>query len=420
MKLEPAIDHLQQKKSEYEALLEKQTSKLNSKFQNELEAQFWKDREERLIKMIVRAIVPAIIIFFIFECISLPINYFTTEAAYRFHDVGLTMISYGAAWIALIVIFTMAKRPAWNKYYASVIAISVCFSLTVVQSVLLSTHSLAMTWRGTLIIALGTMFAYLCSGLRPRVTFACATIAGLLTCLFLWLTHVNLPLWVVTNTLILSNLVGLALSILTISTERIRFLQSIIIEYDKQIYSLLNQHFIHLSHQDTLTLLGNRRGFEQQLESEIRYTKQMRKPFAILFIDVDYFKLYNDSYGHDQGDKALIRVAQTLLRHIDEGDSAIRFGGEEFVVLLKDTNPEEAIHIAESILCDISEQKIEHNKSAIADHLTVSIGLTLYSGEDGITYPELLRMADQALYKAKDLGRNQYQVLNRSKEQVKS
>lgn len=411
MKFESDIDYLKNKKSRIEVLLEKQQSKLNSKFELDLEDQFWKDREDRLIKMIVRAIFPAIIIFIIFEIISLPINYLTTEPAYRFHDVGLTMISYSAAWIALFVIFAMAKRPAWNHYYSKVVASVICFALTVVQSVLLSTQALSMTWRGTLIIAFGIIFAYLCSGLRPKTTFKTCMLAAVFTCLFLSVKGFHLPIWVVTNTLILSNLVGLALAVLSISTERIRFLQSIIIEYDKQIFSVLNQHFIHLSHQDTLTLLGNRRGFEQNLNHSIERTKQSNEAFAILFIDVDYFKLYNDCYGHDQGDQALIQVAQTLLRHIQDTDIAIRFGGEEFVLLLKDTSIEKAQDVAQSIINDIRAQKIEHQKSIIADYLTVSIGLSLYDGEPDVRSPQVLKTADQALYMAKKQGRDRFQFL---------
>lgn len=411
MKLEIDIDQLQHHKSEIEALLEIQKSKLNSKFEHDLEMQFWKDREDRLIKMIVRAIIPTIIIFIIFECISLPLNYLTTESEHGIHDIGLAMISYGAGWIALFTIFAMAKRPAWNRYYSKVVAGIICFGLSVVQSVLLSMHSLSMTWRGTLIIAFALMFAYLCSGLRPKTTFIASMISAVIACTYLWLTHVKLPIWVLTNTIVLSNLVGLALAILSISTERIRFLQSIIIDYDKQIYSRLNQYFIKLSHQDTLTMLGNRRGFEQHLQDAIDLTKKTKKPFGILFIDVDYFKLYNDFYGHDQGDNALVQVAQTLLRHVDKEGIAIRYGGEEFVILLKDTSQIEAAQIAENILNDIRAQRIEHMNSSIAAYLTVSIGLTIYDGQRAISYPELLKIADQALYLAKNEGRDRYQIL---------
>lgn len=418
MKLQIEIDQLQHKKSEIEQLLEIQKNKLIHHFDPELEAQFWKDRQDRLIKMIVRAIVPAIKIFIIFELISLPLNYLTTAPEHRLHDVGLTMLSYTAGWIALFTTFAMAKRPAWHAYYNQIVAGVICFALTIVQSVLLSMHSLSMTWRGSLIIAFATMFAYLCSGLRPKTTFMSCMCAAIITCLFLWWDGVHRPIWIISNTLILSNLVGLALAVLAISTERIRFLQSIIIEYDKKIYSFLNEHFIRLSQQDTLTLLGNRRGFEQQLMDEIQYTQTYKKPFSLLFIDVDYFKLYNDCYGHDQGDQALIRVAQTLLRHLDDGDTAIRYGGEEFVVLLKDVQEDQAKVISQHILDDIALQKIEHRQSSIADHLTISIGLTMFNGDHDIGYSDLLKQADQALYHAKSMGRNCYYVWNREQAEL--
>ena len=107
----------------------------------------------------------------------------------------------------------------------------------------------------------------------------------------------------------------------------------------------------------------------------------------------------------------MIRVAQSLLRHVDDGDAAIRYGGEEFVVLLKDTTDSQAEKIAKNILEDIRAQKIEHRSSKIRPYLTVSIGMTVYSGDVEMSYPELLKLADQALYLAKQNGRDQLHKL---------
>ena len=412
MVLELNIEQLQKKKSAINNLLEKQKRKLSSRFESDLEKQFWIDREQRLIKMIVRAYIPAIFIFLLFEFISYPINYLTTEPEFRNHDIRLTLISYSVGWFALFSIIFMAKRPQWNHYYRYVVFTVIFLGLSIVQTVLLSTQSLAMTWRGTLIITFAIMFAYLCSGLRPRMTFYANIIASLVTIIILNINQIVHPVWVITNTLILSNLVGLALSTLAISTERIRFLQSIIIEYDKQIYALLNQHLMSLSHQDTLTLLSNRRGFEKVLQSCIDDTFESGSALAVLFIDVDFFKLYNDSYGHDCGDKALVRVSQTLLRQISDQDIAIRYGGEEFVVILKNTNEAQAKQICQKILDDIYEQKIEHKRSTTSEYLSLSIGFTLYKGNHYLEYNALLKLADQALYQAKHDGRNMVKFLD--------
>lgn len=412
MKVELDIDQLQQHKYEIEHMLELQKRDINLKFDQDLESQFWKDREDQLINMLQRAYIPVLCIFFAFMCVSLTLNYLSASDEHRLHDFSRNFISFGSSWITLIILFVMAKKQQWNYLYMPVNAVAICFALTVNLSIQLTMLSLPVIWRGTIVMALAIVFVYLCSGLRPKVAFYSSMLSVILTIIYLKLSSATVPLWVVTNTLLLPNLVGLALAVLSISTERIRFLQAIIIDYDKQIYSQLNQHFIHLSHQDTLTLLGNRRGFEQNLSNLIEHSQATAENFALLFIDVDYFKLYNDRYGHDQGDQALIHVAQTLVRHIRQHDIAIRFGGEEFILLLKNIDLIEAEQIAESILIDIRQQNIEHFASTIADHLTVSIGLSLYQGEPNVHYPDILKLADQALYKAKDLGRDRVQILN--------
>ena len=142
----------------------------------------------------------------------------------------------------------------------------------------------------------------------------------------------------------------------------------------------------------------------------IEWTKQSQSTMAVLFIDVDFFKMFNDVYGHQQGDLALIRVAQTLKRHISEDDLAIRYGGEEFVIVLLNTNLQESHQIGENILQDIRDQKIVHSKSEISAYLTISIGLTLYTGQE-MVHDEILNIADNALYESKRFGRDRLTYL---------
>lgn len=404
--MEKNADQLQYERKKIEDLLENQKKRMLSLFSKQLEEQFWQDREERLTTLIVRAFVPAIAAYFIFEVISLPINYFSTEEAHRVHDVLWTMVSYTTGWLALFTIYIMARHPIWRKHYRYVVSAVILMGMTIVQVALLSTHALSMTWRGTLIISFAFMFAYLCSGLRPRDSFLAGMGSAFLAYMILTMMGVKVLSWVLFNAMILSNLVGLGLAVLSVSTERIRFLQSIIIELDKQIYEILNEHLYRLSQQDTLTMLGNRRRFEQQLKLDFNEAKQQQKVLAILFIDVDFFKFYNDLYGHQNGDIALIRVAKVLRQHIGENDVATRYGGEEFVLLLNNTSQAEAIGMGETILADIYAEKIDHAHSKIAPYLTVSIGITLYEGESGITQADVLKTADHALYEAKGKGRN--------------
>ncbi|RZG76249.1 GGDEF domain-containing protein [Acinetobacter sp. WCHAc060025] len=410
MTLENEVEDIQKERHEFETLLGHQKKQIASQFSEELEEKFWNDRQARICKLIISAFIPASIFYLIFEIISLPINYFTTEAQFRNHDVFMTLISYTTGWVALLCIYIMAKHPIWKNNYSAIVSTVICISLTIVQSVLFLTQSLAMTWRGTLIIIFALMFAYMCSGLRPLHTFVAGIIAAVLTCIVLGLTAKHVPPWVLFNVMILGNLVGLGLAILTVSTERVRFLQSRIIELDKKLYEILNKHLTTISQQDTLTLLGNRRSFKYQMEEMIQWTQQSQSSLAVLFIDVDFFKMFNDVYGHQQGDLALIRVAQTLKRHISEDDLAIRYGGEEFVIVLVNTNLQESKQIAENILQDIRDQKIVHEKSEISAYLTLSIGMTLYKNKQ-MAYDEILNVADNALYESKRLGRDRLTYL---------
>ena len=380
MTVEEKVEELKQQRYEFESLLSHQKKQISSRFNPDLEEQFWEDRQTRICKLIVSAFFPISIFYLIFEVISLPINYFTTEEQYRNHDVLMTLISYSTGWLALFSIYLMAKHPVWKNSYSVIVATVICIGMSVVQIVLFSTQSLTMTWRGTLIIIFALMFAYMSSGLRPLHTLLAGFTAALFTCLVLWITGKVVPTWVLFNVLILGNLVGLGLSFLTISTERIRFLQSIVIEFDTKIYELLNSHLTQLSHQDTLTLLGNRRSFRSLFDEKIVSSQNTQSTLAVLFIDVDYFKLFNDIYGHQQGDLALIRVAQVLKSHITAHDVAIRYGGEEFVIILEKTNLKQATHFAEKILQSIRDQQILHRRSEISAYLTLSIGLTLYQG----------------------------------------
>lgn len=409
--MELEIEELKRQRNDIESLLEIQKSKINAKL-GTLEDHFWKDRQDRIVKLIGRAVYVAVIFYFIFHCISLSLNYLSADPVYRERDISRNHISFAGSWISLLIVFAIAKFPAWHHFYGKVVPFLVFFGITINATILLSMHSLPLAWRGTIIVTLIIVFVYIFSGLRPKVTVIANLCAGVVIYSYFKWAKVDIAGWVLTNTLVLPNLVGLALAVLSSSTEKIRFLQSKIIDYDKQIYALMNQQSLDLSQQDPLTLLGNRRGFEEHLKQSIEHSYLNKAPFALLFIDVDYFKRYNDRYGHDQGDQALRLVAQTLKRHITAKDLAIRFGGEEFVVLLTDVTSEQAEAVSNQILEDIRKQHIEHLQSSIEKYLTISIGLAMYAGNKECCYSDVLKRADEALYMAKHAGRNRFQGLS--------
>ncbi|BCZ84401.1 hypothetical protein PTKU64_80760 [Paraburkholderia terrae] len=161
-----------------------------------------------------------------------------------------------------------------------------------------------------------------------------------------------------------------------------------------------------LARTDGLTGLHNRRTLGEILEQEWRRARRTRSMFSLLFVDIDRFKAYNDTYGHQAGDDALAAVARCIRDNIRRpADSAARYGGEEFVVVLPDTAPGGASQIAEQIRAAISELAIEHAGSEYG-RVTASIGAASWSPDQQGDVSSVIRAADEALYSAKATGRN--------------
>ncbi len=162
-----------------------------------------------------------------------------------------------------------------------------------------------------------------------------------------------------------------------------------------------------LATRDGLTSVANRRSFDDTLNTEWRRATRESRALSLLMIDVDFFKPYNDTYGHQGGDECLRQVAAAMTNVVKRAsDCVARYGGEEFAVLLPATDPAGASIVAERIRAAVETLKLPHNASKIADHVTVSIGAaSLLVGNEGLS-AGLVAAADAALYRAKHAGRN--------------
>ncbi|MBC9880015.1 diguanylate cyclase [Bradyrhizobium sp. INPA01-394B] len=163
-----------------------------------------------------------------------------------------------------------------------------------------------------------------------------------------------------------------------------------------------------LATKDGLTGLSNRRSFDQMLMSEWSRAQRTRKPLALLFVDVDHFKLFNDQHGHQTGDECLRAVAGVVSRHaVRPLDLASRYGGEEFALILPEMGCDDACAIAEAIRRAVMALAIAHGADGAGSHVTLSVGVASHvPGEADGAPDRLLGAADQALYAAKRLGRN--------------
>ena len=162
-----------------------------------------------------------------------------------------------------------------------------------------------------------------------------------------------------------------------------------------------------LATKDGLTGLANRRSFDQALEGEWLRAQRVRRPLALLFADVDHFKLFNDRHGHQSGDECLRAVAAIVgANAFRPTDLAARYGGEEFAMILPETDRNGACDVAERIRKSVMDLKIAHGAPKAGAHVTLSVGVATMVPETDMGPECLLAQADQALYAAKRLGRN--------------
>jgi diguanylate cyclase (GGDEF)-like protein len=188
--------------------------------------------------------------------------------------------------------------------------------------------------------------------------------------------------------------------------ERATELDRLVQERTEQL-SQATAHLQALASLDGLTGVANRRSLDQALEREWSRLGRNGQPLAIILVDVDHFKAFNDRYGHGSGDDCLRRVASALQQGCRRaGDLVARYGGEEFVVLLPDTLLDGAMSLAARLRGSGESLKIEHDSSPTAPIVTISLGVAALVPPPGTEVTKLLEAADSALYRAKESGRN--------------
>jgi len=201
-----------------------------------------------------------------------------------------------------------------------------------------------------------------------------------------------------------ANVVGCAAAYMIERAQRRAFLQERLLELESSRHA-------ELARIDPLTGLANRRRFDRALEEEWSRARRLGYPLALLMIDIDAFKAYNDALGHQAGDACLRRVAAAVAAWARRpGDLAARYGGEELVLLLPGTGPAEAVNVAEEVRRQVRALHIEHPGSPVAPWVTVSVGCAAAVPAPGEAAEDLLGGADAALYRAKRAGRDRVEV----------
>jgi diguanylate cyclase (GGDEF)-like protein len=157
----------------------------------------------------------------------------------------------------------------------------------------------------------------------------------------------------------------------------------------------------------TACRIGNRRRFERFLNDEWHRAIRFKTEISLILIDIDHFKRYNDTYGHQAGDECLQRVAEAFAETIKRPtDLVARFGGEEFALILGGTDAAGALTIAEHAVANVNDLRVSHSDSETSQFLTVSVGIATMFAKFDNAEADLIKAADEALYNAKAIGRN--------------
>lgn len=192
--------------------------------------------------------------------------------------------------------------------------------------------------------------------------------------------------------------------------HRIETMRSRLLEVSRDL-ATANRELQKLSRQDGLTGIANRRYFDSYLSTEVRRAARERHPLSLILSDVDYFKAFNDYYGHQAGDGCLRQVATALTSSGRRpADLAARYGGEEFALVLPGTVLEGAIDVARTASGVVASLAIRHARSDVSQNVTLSQGVVSVIPEKETSPEDLIQQADQALYQAKQQGRDRYVV----------
>lgn len=401
-----------------DALMAAELESLNSPlgllrdFPGELEQSFrvWLDTR---MQSLLRQYLWALMILFSFLIMITGINiYWFTPVMFREGDLDIYMAKSLALGCAMVMLLWATRQPVSGQRFRYAIGL-VCILLLVMLGVAVPAYGgsynriMGMT---NLWVAAIVIFA---TGLHlPR---ACLVIMlCVLPCIVMFSLMQGLTenLWLYCVQLCAAGMFLLVFSFVMARVHRQVFLQEGILMRDKTRLTELTEQLSQLSLRDALTGVANRRRFDEVLEREWGRARRQQSPLALLFIDVDNFKAYNDYYGHQAGDDCLRAVAFVL---VDSGrrqaDLVARYGGEEFVLLLPDTDMAGAMDAAQRIRAFLGQTALPH-VAVPQGRVTVSIGVATHVPDNASDAASLVAAADQAVYRAKKEGRDRVVAAN--------
>ncbi len=410
------IKQLCKEKEDLEQLVitHSRTKKTQKNLPTQLENEFWQFNIDRTRINAIQFFGQGVITYTIFVLLILPSNLLVIRKSTHFIlDFVYSILSLVVVAAALFLFWAFSRFRRLNPLFYPATCVIVFCTIVIPSLLMMSISNLVLQNQSMVLIAFLYMLGFILSGLKPKHMLWIGSSAAIVILLSLYFLKVPCDFLMLGRTFIGSLLLGFSISVMLSSKDRKLFLKTKISEIDERILRLQASELLHLSQHDELTKVSNRRTFEEMFSYYYELACKESKAMSVLFIDIDYFKNYNDFYGHQMGDQVISAIAKMIKSSIRHMDFIARYGGEEFVVLLPETSAQGAYAVATNIYRAIDRQMIPHEKSLVSNHVTISLGITVFNGNPKISQDSVIHTADKALYRAKQLGRNQiyYQPL---------
>lgn len=404
---------LQYDKEKMEELITRHNRRIGQVFPQKLEQEFWRLNLERARRNINDFLWSGVLAYFIFAILTIPGDYWIIEQSHFKQDFIHCLLGLLNGAVCLLFLYVFSHFVKLKPFFAYAAMFAVFWAVVSTTWLTMSVHTEALRHQAMMIICMIYVLGYLLTGVKPGYVFMTGVAAAGVSFLVLISTLVKFDAIVMGRVMFGSCLLGFVISRMIYARERIIFLNIRRAKISEKIHRIHTSELLHLSQNDELTKISNRRNFDEMMDTYYEQSRQDETPLSILFIDVDFFKKYNDFYGHQKGDDVISSIAKSIKNAIRHMDFVARYGGEEFVVLLPETDAHGAYAVASNIYRAIERLEIPHEMSEVSPFVTISLGITVFKGEVNLSKIELLGIADQALYRAKQLGRNQiyYQPL---------
>ena len=398
---------LQYDKEKNEELIKRQRKRAGQVFPKQLEVEFWQQHLEQARHNINQYFWSGVLIYFIITVLMITGDYWIIDRNFFKHDFIHSLLGLVNGAFCLLTLFFFAHYKILRPYYAYAAMAMIFWAIVSMTWLTMTVHTEVFRHQAMMIISMIYIMGFVLTGVKPFHMLLTGLMAAVVAMIMLLTLYIPIDVMVMGRVLVGSSVMGFLISKMLCTRERMIFLVMHQARLSEKINRIHAEELLHLSQHDALTKVSNRRTFDEMLDSYFEQARHDEVPLSLLFIDVDFFKKYNDHYGHQKGDEVISAIAKSIKDSIRHMDFVARYGGEEFVVLLPETDAHGAYAVASNIFKAVERLAIPHSQSLVSSNVTISLGFTVYKGEAEIFKSDFLQRADQALYRAKQLGRNQ-------------